>query len=203
MTRTNMRQHRGGPFLHRATGGAMEAPPCITFSRWRKLTPALFQDTRHGPAIKVWDETEFLNLPGPAEGRHHCRWRQAPGQPPSTTLKSRHAGRPKVAAVCYPLRGRARAHRAKRAPAGSHQLRRLRHYRAAARREHSRPLGRRKSTTPGPPSFPPLSASGCWRRHQGACRSPLREVAGESGWLGWKVLKVWLISISPQSRPPG
>jgi hypothetical protein len=160
MTRANMRQHGVGPLLHRATGGAMEAPPCITFSRWRKLTPALFQDTRHGPATKVWDETEFLNLPGPAEGRHHCRWRQAAGQPPSTTLKSRHAGRPKVAAVCYPLCGRARAHRAKRAPAGSHQLRRQRHYRAAARRERSRPHGHRKSTTPGPPSFPPLSASG-------------------------------------------
>jgi hypothetical protein len=98
MTRANMRQHGMGPLLHRATGGAMEAPPCITFSRWRTLTPALFQDTRHGPATKVWDETEFLNLPGPAEGRHHCRWRQAAGQPPSTTLKSRHA----VAAVCYP-----------------------------------------------------------------------------------------------------
>jgi hypothetical protein len=63
MTRANMRQHGVGPLLHRATGGAMEAPPCITFSRWRTLAPALFQDTRHGPATKVWDETEFLNLP--------------------------------------------------------------------------------------------------------------------------------------------
>jgi hypothetical protein len=51
--RANMRQHGVGPLLHRATGGAMEAPPCITFSRWRTLTPALFQDTRHGPATKV------------------------------------------------------------------------------------------------------------------------------------------------------
>jgi hypothetical protein len=73
MTGADMRQHGVGPLLHRATGGAMEAPPCITFSRWRTLTPALFQDTRHGPATKVWDETEFLNLPGQAAGRHHCR----------------------------------------------------------------------------------------------------------------------------------
>ena len=32
----------------------------------------------------------------------------------------------------------------------------------AQRRQRSRPHGRRKSTTPGPPSFPPLSASDCW-----------------------------------------
>ena len=51
------------------------------------LTPARFQDTRLGPATKVWDETEFLSLPGPAVGRYHCRWRQATGQPPSSILK--------------------------------------------------------------------------------------------------------------------
>ena len=161
MTRANMRQHGVGPLLHRATGGAMEAPPCITFSRWRTLTHALFQDTRHGPATKVWDETEFLNLPGPAAGRHHCRWSPSRGRPASTTLKSRYDFGPKVAAACRSLCGRAPVHRAKRAPAESHQLRRQRHYRAGATKERSRPHGHRKSTTPGPPSFPPWSASDC------------------------------------------
>ena len=83
--------------LHDMQGGTIKAPPCLTFRR--TLLPAPFQDARHGPATKAWDETEFRNLPGLAEGRHRCRWRRTRGQPASTTLKSRHAGGPKVATV--------------------------------------------------------------------------------------------------------
>jgi hypothetical protein len=117
---------------HEMQGGAMKAPPGITVRR--TLTQALCQNTRHGPATRVWDETEFRNLPGLAEGRHRCRWRQARGQPASAALKSRHAGGSKVATVRNPLDGLARHHRAKRALVGSHQLRRQHRYRGAARR---------------------------------------------------------------------
>ena len=99
------------------------------------------------------------HLPGPAAGRHHCRWSRSGGRPASTTLTSRYACDPKAAAACNPLCGRAPVHRAKRALAESHRLRRQRRYRAGATRGRSRPSGHPKSTTPGPPSFPPWSAS--------------------------------------------
>ena len=67
---------------------------------------------------------------GAGGGSSCCRWRRTRGQPASTTLKSRHAGGPKVATVRNPLDGLARDPRAKRALVGSHQLRRQRHYRA-------------------------------------------------------------------------
>ena len=161
--------------LHAMPGGAMKAPPGITVRR--TLIQAPCQNTRHGPATRVWDETEFRNLPGLAEGRHRCRWRQAWGQPASAALKSRHAGGSKVATVRNPLDGLARHHRAKRALVGSHQLRQQHRYRGAARRGSSRPPGHPRSTTPGGLSFLPRADQDRTRRHQGGCKSLLRVIA--------------------------
>jgi hypothetical protein len=144
-------------------------PPCISFRR--TLTPVPFQSTPHAPATTVWDETELRNLPGLAEGRHHCHWRRTRGQPASATLKSPHAGGPKAAPVWAPL-CRPRDHRAKRALVGSRPVRRQRHYRAGAARARSRPRGHPKSTTRELPFFPRWSDSDRSRHRRDACRSP-------------------------------
>jgi hypothetical protein len=179
------------------------APPSITFRR--TLTPAPCQNTRHGRATKVWDETEFRNLPGPAEGRHRCRWRRTRGQPASTTLRSRHAGRPKVATVRNPLDGLARHHRAKRALVGSHQLRRQPRYRGAARRGRSRSPGHPRSTTPGGLSFLQWADQDRSRRHQDGHKSPLRVIGAAEAIQVGSFGKGKSFCSSPFSaiRPPG
>jgi hypothetical protein len=67
---------------------------------------------------------------------------------------------------------------------GSHQLRRQRHYRAAARRGRSRPPGHPRSTTPGRLSFPPRSAPDRSRHRQGGCKSPFRVIAAAAAIQG-------------------
>ena len=62
----------------------------------------------------------------------------------------------------------------------SHQLRRQRHYRAAARRGSPRPPGHLRSTMPRRLSFLPRSDQDRSRRHPGECKSPLRAIAGAS-----------------------
>jgi hypothetical protein len=128
--------------LRDAGGG--ESPPFAEFTQRRMPTPWLFRGARDGPR-QTSDETEFQNLPGPAAGRHHCRWSHS--RPASTTLKSRYACGAKAAAVCNHLGGRAPVRPAKPAPAESHQLQRQRYCRAGATRGQ-RPL-----------SFPPWSVS--------------------------------------------
>ena len=139
-------------------GGGVEPPPLAEFTQRRTPRLRLFRVARHGLAAKVWDETVSRNLPEPEAGHHRCRWSPR-GRPASTILKPRCACDPKAAAVCDPLGGRAPVHRASRALGESHRRQRPRRYRAGATRERSRPPGHPKSTMPGPPSFPPWSAS--------------------------------------------